>query len=410
MRLSAIWRDADMALWGVENFIGKASLALICMGSNVGRAVDFKIDLPPDMGHRPQNSSNDNFDFPDDLGPDSRSKGESVEMMKSAALPDSSVINGVQSFRSSSFVFASGKVYDTSFPALKCLSGNIKFWEAVYRDVDTDSVLFHDREEPGRIYGIAKLSLNSSTRDYASGVYRNYFATKLRELASLYDNPSQWDSAHRDLARLFPGKNFTPDTLVRASKNIRIQTGLKSNFEAGIQRSLPIMNKVHRVVSQYGLPEDIVILPHVESSYHSRAVSKVGAVGLWQIMPDTMRMLMGRSSISRRTEVETSTIAAAKLLRQNYAQTKSWPLALTAYNHGLNGVMKAVRKTGSTDLCTIIDRYESRSFQFASSNFYAQFVAARNVALLRYAELLQNGNGPKALKPLLARRLGVRFQ
>ncbi len=399
-----------MAFVGVNIYLSKLCVALLCACAHVASAVDFKIDLPPDMGHGPQNSDSENFDFPDDLGLDSGRRSESLPIMKSSVLPDASVVNGVQSFSSSSFVSSSGKLSDSSFPALKCLSGNIKFWEAVYRDVDTDSVLFHDREEPGRIYGVAKLSANSSTRNYGADVYRNYFATKLRELASLYDRPSEWDSAHRDLARLFPGRTLAPDTLIRASKNIRIQSGLKSNFEAGIQRSLPIMNTVHRVVSQHGLPEDIVILPHVESSYHSRAVSKVGAVGLWQIMPDTMRMLMGRSAVSSRTEVETSTIAAAKLLKQNYAQTRSWPLALTAYNHGLNGVMKAVRKTGSTDLCTIIDRYESRSFQFASSNFYAQFIAARNVALLRYAELLKKGNGPKALRPLLARRLGVRFQ
>jgi membrane-bound lytic murein transglycosylase D len=124
-------------------------------------------------------------------------------------------------------------------------------------------------------------------------------------------------------------------------------------------------------------------------------------------MPETMRLLMGSHSVSRRSEVFDSTVAAAKLLKQNFDRTQSWPLALTAYNHGLNGVMKAVQRTGSRDLCTIIERYESPSFRFASSNFYAQFLAARNVAIPRYAELVKSGNGPKALKPLLSRKLGV---
>jgi membrane-bound lytic murein transglycosylase D len=374
-------------------------------------AVDFKIDLPPDMGQKApaRDVVPENFDFPDDFGVESFPKESLAGGLGSARLPDTTVIDGVQNLNFAPFVNSESKISDSSFPALKCLAGNVRFWEAVYRDVDTDSVLLHDREDLGRIYGVAKLSTNAASRNYSADVYRNYFSTKLRELASLYDRPSEWDSAHRDLARLFPGKFLAPDVLLRASRNIRIQSGLKRNFEAGIQRSLPIMNIVHRVISQRGLPEDIVLLPHVESSYHSRATSKVGAVGLWQIMPDTMRMLMGRNSVSRRTEVETSTMAAAKLLKQNYSQTKSWPLALTAYNHGLNGVMKAIRKTGSTDLCTIIERYDSRSFQFASSNFYAQFVAARNVSLARYAELLKKGTGPKALKPLLARRLGARF-
>jgi membrane-bound lytic murein transglycosylase D len=119
-------------------------------------------------------------------------------------------------------------------------------------------------------------------------------------------------------------------------------------------------------------------------------------------MPGTMRMLMGSANISRRTDVRVATTAAAKLLAQNYAETKSWPLALTAYNHGLAGVMRAVRQTGSRDLCVIIDRYESPSFRFASSNFYAQFLAARRLALGHYIQLAKRKGSHRVLKEVLA--------
>ena len=112
---------------------------------------------------------------------------------------------------------------------------------------------------------------------------------------------------------------------------------------------------------------------------------------------------MGQKYISKRMDVGIATQAAAKLLAQNYAATQSWPLALTAYNHGLNGVLRAVRTTGSKDLCTIIERYESRSFRFASSNFYAQFLAARNLALVRYKTLANKRGGNRVLKEVLAR-------
>ena len=55
---------------------------------------------------------------------------------------------------------------------------------------------------------------------------------------------------------------------------------------------------------------------------------------------------------------------------------KSWPLAITAYNHGLGGIQRAVRRVGSKNLNTIIDKYRHRRFGFASKNFYAEFLAA----------------------------------
>jgi membrane-bound lytic murein transglycosylase D len=106
--------------------------------------------------------------------------------------------------------------------------------------------------------------------------------------------------------------------------------------------------------------------------------------------------------VNSRTDVDVSTIAAAKLLRQNFEKTRSWPLALTAYNHGLNGVLRAVRITGSRDLCEIIERYNSPSFRFASSNFYAQFLAARNAALERYVELAKVEQDGTMLRQMLA--------
>jgi membrane-bound lytic murein transglycosylase D len=72
-------------------------------------------------------------------------------------------------------------------------------------------------------------------------------------------------------------------------------------------------------------------------------------------------------------------VAAARLLRDNYEITHAWPLAITAYNHGAEGVRRAVRKLGTRDIATISKRYQSRTFGFASRNFYASFLAALEV-------------------------------
>jgi membrane-bound lytic murein transglycosylase D len=63
-------------------------------------------------------------------------------------------------------------------------------------------------------------------------------------------------------------------------------------------------------------------------------------------------------------------------LKENYEALDSWPLAITAYNHGRAGMARAVRETGSSDIGVIVKRYRGPLFGFASRNFYAEFLAA----------------------------------
>ena len=84
------------------------------------------------------------------------------------------------------------------------------------------------------------------------------------------------------------------------------------------------------------------------------------------------------SSTSDSTPI--ASIAAARLLEQNPRVTGSWPLAITAYNHGASGMRRAARKLGTKDITTIVRKYKSRTFGFASRNFYVEFLAASAVA------------------------------
>ncbi|HEY3486992.1 MAG TPA: LysM peptidoglycan-binding domain-containing protein, partial [Gammaproteobacteria bacterium] len=83
--------------------------------------------------------------------------------------------------------------------------------------------------------------------------------------------------------------------------------------------------------------------------------------------------------VDERMDPFIATTAAARLLKHNFDTTKSWPLALTAYNHGLSGMRRAIEKTGGTDVVKVLREYRSRSFKFASRNFYVAFLAAVNV-------------------------------
>ena len=120
------------------------------------------------------------------------------------------------------------------------------------------------------------------------------------------------------------------------------------------------------------MPIELTRLPLVESTFNIHSYSKVGAAGIWQFMPSTGRQFL-------RLDPLVATRAAARYLRGNYEQLGTWPLALTGYNHGPNGIAPAVRQLGTTDVVVLIEQYRGRRFGFASRNFYPEFLAALEV-------------------------------
>jgi len=84
--------------------------------------------------------------------------------------------------------------------------------------------------------------------------------------------------------------------------------------------------------------------------------------------------------VDERRDPLKATKAAARLLRDNYRILKSWPLALTAYNHGARSMQRARAKVGSDDINKIIAGYKGRRFGFASKNFYATFMATVEIS------------------------------
>ena len=71
-----------------------------------------------------------------------------------------------------------------------------------------------------------------------------------------------------------------------------------------------------------------------------------------------------------------ATEAAAKLMLSNFRVTHSWPMAVTAFNHGAGGVVKACRRLKTTSISDLVSKFHTRSFSFASQNYYAEFLAA----------------------------------
>jgi membrane-bound lytic murein transglycosylase D len=112
---------------------------------------------------------------------------------------------------------------------------------------------------------------------------------------------------------------------------------------------------IENVLSTHGLPSQLKYLAVIESGLNGNAVSPVGAVGYWQFMNGTAR-LMGLNVSSRRDDrrdLYKSTNAAAKSLKQLYGMFDDGLLVIAAYNSGPSPVLKAIKNTGSSSFWDI---------------------------------------------------------
>jgi membrane-bound lytic murein transglycosylase D len=293
------------------------------------------------------------------------------------------------------------------------LKDNVTFWKKIYTEVSLQEGILHDNEYPLIIY--KTLTLGDRKGRSRTLFIRNYKNNTIQTLKNMVrKQPSQWTAAEQTIAALFE-KYADLEQLKTAPERIRFQQGQRERYKEGLERSGAYMAYIRLMFKVYRIPARIAYLPHVESSFNIDAYSRVGAAGMWQFMRRTAALFNLKIDyrIDERRDPIKSTIAAARLLKMNYDQLKSWPLAITAYNHGLASIKRAVKETGSQDLGVIIDRYKNRRFRFASKNFYGCFLAASEIAAhaekyfpnikwhppLRYYELqLENYLQPKTLE------------
>lgn len=258
-----------------------------------------------------------------------------------------------------------------AFPQPAGLKPAVDFWIKVYTEVDTQSGYLHDSENLSVIYERLRLNRRSieATRTEIREDLR-YLATGARDDLS---------GSQREILELWPA-DVSNRTLSEAANNIRWQLGQSDRFLGGLRRSGAFRQHIKNVILEKGLPPELGVLPHVESSFNPSALSSASAAGMWQFTSGTGKRFMRIDYIiDERMDPYTSTAAAMSLLEYNYSVLGTWPLALTAYNHGAGGIARAVRETGTTDIEKIVANYRGRRFGFASRNFYAQFLAVVHV-------------------------------
>lgn len=263
------------------------------------------------------------------------------------------------------------------------LQRDVDFWIRVYSEVTTQQGFLHDEADLSIVYGTLNLPsapAGSRPRRDAVSFERERWRSALRVAAEALERgvPTTSSDAQRVLEMW--GAKATPGRLRAATEAVRFQLGQADRFRAGLVRSGTWESHIARTFDRLGLPPELAALPHVESSFTPTAYSKVGAAGLWQFMPGTARLYMRVDDVlDERMDPFRATEAAAKLLLYNYRVLGSWPLAITAYNHGAAGMRRARDTLGTDDFGVIARRYKSKTFGFASRNFYPSFLAALTI-------------------------------
>lgn len=120
-------------------------------------------------------------------------------------------------------------------------------------------------------------------------------------------------------------------------------------------RSKTKFSMIDNVMKKNNLPSQLRYLAVIESALNNNAVSPVGAVGPWQFMEETGRMmgLTVNGKRDDRTDWFKSTVAAAKYLNYLYSDLQDWLLVIASYNCGPTPVKRAIEKTGSNNFWVI---------------------------------------------------------
>ncbi|MDK9708397.1 MAG: transglycosylase SLT domain-containing protein [Desulforhopalus sp.] len=265
------------------------------------------------------------------------------------------------------------------FPQYPTISKNVQFWEKIYAVYSLRQAVIHDSEDLSKIYQVVTLAdPNAPGGRQQNTIIQKQACERYSAMLSRLAIQPPSSAEEQRVAALFTGKNARQD-MALAANTVRSQSGQKERFLAGVIASRPYIAEIRKILRSYDLPEELAHLPHVESSFNFRAYSRIGAAGLWQFTRETGKQYMTIDHIiDERLDPITATHAAAKYLAKSYRTLNNWPLAITSYNYGLGGTMRAVNEEGSYE--RIFTNYNKGYFKFAARNFYPEFLAAKNVA------------------------------
>ena len=179
-----------------------------------------------------------------------------------------------------------------------------------------------------------------------------------------------------------------------------------------IMRSYLYLNTIDTVFDDYPeIPKDIALLPLLESGFNPYAVSRTRAVGLWQFMKATSKIVGLKTNrwLDERRAIEKSTKAAIYHLTNLNSFLNSWELTLAAYNGGGNYIKRAMMKTGEKDFWKLRKtKFLNRETREYVSRFAALLLIYKNQGLFKIKDEIEPGVELDIEKIVLKSPLNIR--
>ncbi len=269
------------------------------------------------------------------------------------------------------------------------LKSRVEFWVLVHTVFGSRTRVVHDRQDPSLIYGFIDLRplyrIDGPGPDTETKAYRieKAIMTELKNQMRLAASVKTADQLKPETARLrdFLSQKGLLENVALEKKisMLRTQTGQSDEFISALHRSKQLLPHIESVFRKQGLPIALGRVPFVESSFNPRAASKVGAVGVWQFMPETARQMISSTDTKAWADPLKQTTAATKLMKIYRNLLPDWGTAVTSYNSGVGRLQRLVKKYKAKDLAPILASEDDDGLGFAGKNFFAQFLSANLV-------------------------------
>jgi membrane-bound lytic murein transglycosylase D len=282
----------------------------------------------------------------------------------------------------------------SDFIVPEALKTQIDFWKRIYSEVSQDQGVLHDTEDLSVVYdtiSFADINRRTDINKFKKEILRKNRVTRAKyewmevlkrmSYSKAKSFPPPEGSLEEKIYHLWKKSSYQK-TYKKAADNLRFQLGQRDKVVQGIYFSGRYLEDFEKIFEEQGLPKELTRLPFVESSFNIMARSRVGASGLWQLMPSVLNKREKQyQSVDVRNYPNEAAKIAARVLKNNFKMLNDWSLAVTGYNHGPTGVSNLVKRCRSSRIEDLakLDLCKGKRLGFASRNFYPSFLAILEV-------------------------------
>lgn len=285
---------------------------------------------------------------------------------------------------------------EREFRVPKDFRGRVAFWIDIYSRFTSHYRIVHDRDNPALVYGY--IDFRSINRNFPPAVARwkrreiekqvmAELKARISEATGLTRSKRSrlGDEEKESLRKLLAEHGHEkPDQIARRLRRIKSQTGQRDHYMTALVRARKVLPEIERVFKERGLPLALTRIPFVESSFNMYAVSKSGAIGMWQFLPEVAKRYDPRGTSKDWKDPIRQTYSAARMLTLLKDRLDDWSLAVTAYHSGVLRLERIKKQFGTDDIVEMAAIPPQRgTLGYAGKNYFAELLAANLVEAYR---------------------------